>query len=142
MIWLDMIWPTHWDSVNNNVGHFVIILPLCCLYTFKRLEVMQYAVLNWVRSLLGFAIFFWWFIYSFRNLVITIYDTWIKFNISECKPIESIAFAKTHKTGSTTLQNIFLRYAYNHDLTLALPIQGTVNRVSWKLTTSFISEVF
>ena len=64
-----------------------------------------------------------------------------RINISECKPIESIAFAKTHKTGSTTLQNIFLRYAYNHDLTLALPIQGTVNRASWKLTTSVITQL-
>ena len=43
---------------------------------------------------------------------------------SECKPIQSLAFAKTHKSGSTTLQNIILRYGFKNDLTLALPTKG------------------
>ena len=40
---------------------------------------------------------------------------------SECSPVQSLAFAKTHKAGSTTLQNIILRYGYLRDLTFALP---------------------
>lgn len=38
-----------------------------------------------------------------------------------CEPKVSVAFAKTHKTGSTTLQNILLRYGYLRDLTFAIP---------------------
>ena len=40
---------------------------------------------------------------------------------SECTPVQSLAFAKTHKAGSTTLQNIILRYGYLRDLTFAIP---------------------
>ena len=40
---------------------------------------------------------------------------------SECTPVQSVAFAKTHKAGSTTLQNIILRYGYLRDLTFAIP---------------------
>jgi hypothetical protein len=28
----------------------------------------------------------------------------------ECKAVKSVVFVKTHKTASSTLQNIFLRY--------------------------------
>ena len=31
-----------------------------------------------------------------------------------------VAFAKTHKTGSSTLQNIFFRFGVEHNLTFAL----------------------
>jgi len=33
-----------------------------------------------------------------------------------CKPKTKIAFAKTHKTGSSTLQNLLLRYGVKNDL--------------------------
>lgn len=39
----------------------------------------------------------------------------------ECKPRHQIAFAKTHKTGSSSLQNILLRHGDTHNLTFALP---------------------
>ena len=32
-----------------------------------------------------------------------------------------LAFAKTHKTGSSTLQNIFFRFGEDHNLTFAMP---------------------
>jgi len=38
-----------------------------------------------------------------------------------CKPRHQIAFAKTHKTGSSSLQNILLRHGDIHNLTFALP---------------------
>ena len=38
-----------------------------------------------------------------------------------CSPKTSISFAKTHKTGSSTLQNVFLRYGWEHNLTFVLP---------------------
>ena len=37
------------------------------------------------------------------------------------QPRTSIAFAKTHKTGGSTLQNILLRFGYKYGLTFALP---------------------
>ena len=38
-----------------------------------------------------------------------------------CKPVQKLAFAKTHKTGGSTLQNIFMRYGYKNGLTFAIP---------------------
>ncbi|XP_066267283.1 galactose-3-O-sulfotransferase 3-like [Branchiostoma lanceolatum] len=38
-----------------------------------------------------------------------------------CKPRHNIAFIKVHRSGSSTVQNIFLRYAYDHDLVVGLP---------------------
>ena len=35
--------------------------------------------------------------------------------------VTKLAFAKTHKTGSSTLQNIFLRFGVNHDLNFVFP---------------------
>ncbi|XP_060071095.1 galactose-3-O-sulfotransferase 3-like [Ylistrum balloti] len=36
-------------------------------------------------------------------------------------PVQHIAFIKVHKAASTTMENIFLRYGYEHDLVFALP---------------------
>ncbi|TRY70384.1 hypothetical protein TCAL_08906 [Tigriopus californicus] len=41
-----------------------------------------------------------------------------------CNSETKVAFLKTHKCASTTVQNIFLRYAYGHDLNVALPRVG------------------
>ena len=38
------------------------------------------------------------------------------------KPVEDIVFVKTHKTGSSTLQNIFRRYGLKNDLEIAMPV--------------------
>ena len=38
-----------------------------------------------------------------------------------CSPVTKIAFAKTHKTASSTLQNILLRYGYKNGHKIALP---------------------
>lgn len=40
-------------------------------------------------------------------------------------PVRSLSFAKTHKTGGSTLQNIFLRYGWKHNLTFVLPAKRT-----------------
>ncbi|CAH1793405.1 unnamed protein product [Owenia fusiformis] len=40
------------------------------------------------------------------------------------KKTRPIFFLKTHKTGSSTIQNILMRYADKHNLTLALPSKG------------------
>lgn len=37
------------------------------------------------------------------------------------KPVEDIIFVKTHKTGSSTLQNIFRRYGMKKNLPIAMP---------------------
>lgn len=41
-----------------------------------------------------------------------------------CEPIKNIVFLKTHKCGSSTVQNILLRYGDDHNLTFALPTYG------------------
>ncbi len=42
-----------------------------------------------------------------------------------CSPLTKVAFAKTHKTGSSTLQNIFFRFGVRRNLTFALPPKKT-----------------
>ena len=38
-----------------------------------------------------------------------------------CNPINKLIFAKTHKTGSTTVQNVIFRYGMKNNLTFVLP---------------------
>ncbi|EDO33410.1 predicted protein, partial [Nematostella vectensis] len=49
-----------------------------------------------------------------------------------CVPEQSIVFLKTHKTGSSTLTNIFNRFADLRELKVALPLPG-YNRFKWPL---------
>lgn len=41
-------------------------------------------------------------------------------------PKQNYLFLKTHKTGSSTLQNILARYAYNHERFVGLPSSGNL----------------
>lgn len=41
--------------------------------------------------------------------------------LQTCAPVNNLFFLKTHKCASSSLQNIFLRYGKNHNLTFALP---------------------
>ena len=43
----------------------------------------------------------------------------------QCRERRKIIFAKTHKTGSTTLQNILFRFGQQHNLLFVLPKSGT-----------------
>ncbi|CAG0893595.1 unnamed protein product [Darwinula stevensoni] len=45
-----------------------------------------------------------------------------------CIPIHHIAFLKTHKCGSSTVQNILLRYGYDRNLTFVLPREIYLSR--------------
>nr|XP_027237973.1 galactosylceramide sulfotransferase-like [Penaeus vannamei] len=45
---------------------------------------------------------------------------------AQCSPHNHVMFIKTQKCGSTTLQNIFLRYGYKNDLISALPSKGNL----------------
>ena len=38
-----------------------------------------------------------------------------------CEPIHKLIFAKTHKTGSTTVHNIIFRYGMKNNLTFVFP---------------------
>ncbi|XP_071941582.1 galactosylceramide sulfotransferase-like [Antedon mediterranea] len=44
---------------------------------------------------------------------------------TECKPHTNIVFYKTHKCGSSTVQNIFLRFGDKNNLTFAMPVKNT-----------------
>ena len=47
---------------------------------------------------------------------------------SFCKPINNIVFLKTHKTGSSSIQNILMRFGDSNDLTFALPKKANYYR--------------
>ena len=47
-------------------------------------------------------------------------------NATEKKEKKKIAFLKTHKCSSTTIQNILFRYAYKHKLNVVLPKKGNL----------------
>ena len=42
----------------------------------------------------------------------------------DCMPANKVAFMKTHKCASTSIQNILMRYGLNHDLNFVLPLTG------------------
>ena len=44
---------------------------------------------------------------------------------SKCVPVDKIGFAKTHKTASSTVQNIFLRWGLNQGWNFALLSSGS-----------------
>ena len=49
-------------------------------------------------------------------------------SIRKCSPIQHVLFLKTHKTGSTTIANIFFRYGDTRDLTFVL---GEDTLIGW-----------
>ena len=56
-------------------------------------------------------------------------------------PQRYVVFQKTHKCSSTTIQNILLRYAMNHDLVLVLPKEGIhLSHSSNKFNSLFIQD--
>ncbi|CBY13456.1 unnamed protein product [Oikopleura dioica] len=50
----------------------------------------------------------------------------MRFTFPTCEngPSKNVAFLKTHKTGSSTMSNIMLRFADTHNLTVGLPLEG------------------
>eukprot|EP00058_Branchiostoma_floridae_P002579 XP_002588067.1 hypothetical protein BRAFLDRAFT_83066 [Branchiostoma floridae] len=48
-----------------------------------------------------------------------------------CEPQQNVAFVKVHKAGSTTVQSVFLRYGYSHNLTVMLPGGRNPASFSW-----------
>ena len=56
------------------------------------------------------------------NQSIVIYGN--KTDEKQCNPVKQLIFAKTHKTGSTTLQNIIFRFGERNRLMFVLPKSG------------------
>lgn len=54
----------------------------------------------------------------------------LSLELFRCTPVRSIAFVKTHKTGSSTITNILNRFADLRELNVALPAMGDV-RFAW-----------
>ena len=72
-----------------------------------------------------------WKIYLLFSPLVTwlflgqIYQFYLLENLPNSEePRTKVAFLKTHKTASTTIQNILFRYAYKNNLTLVLPDSG------------------
>ena len=47
-------------------------------------------------------------------------------NYKDCQPRKKVAFLKTHKCASTSIQNILLRFGRKHDLNFVLPVKGNI----------------
>ncbi len=58
----------------------------------------------------------------------------------ECDPVQKVAFAKTHKTGSSTVQNILLRYGVKHDLVFAMPPNSWMFHIIDPLNSSLVLD--
>ena len=52
-----------------------------------------------------------------------------------------LAFAKTHKTGSSTLQNIFFRFGEDHNLTFAMPEKSWMFSYKQPFNVSLVMEL-
>ena len=68
--------------------------------------------------------------------------------VDEChtqgRPAQKIVYIKTHKTGSSTLTNIFHRYVLKHDIQVALPLDNIYLGWPWERssTASYLLENF
>jgi len=58
-----------------------------------------------------------------------------------CQPYSKVAFAKTHKTGSSTLQNIFFRYGSHNGLTFAIPEKSWMYSFKEPFNASVITDL-
>ena len=56
------------------------------------------------------------------------------------KPIQDVVFHKTHKTSSSSIQNILLRYAKSNNLTVILPRKGHHLGENRKFDIRFVSD--
>ena len=52
------------------------------------------------------------------------FSNYLQSKTHQCQERRKIIFAKTHKTGSTTLQNILFRFGQQHNLLFLLPKSG------------------
>ena len=74
-------------------------------------------------SLLKNCVFSMLYTYNFSN--ISTQANHFSSETSLCRtPVKDIVFHKTHKTSSTSIQNIMLRYAKSQNLTVILPNEG------------------
>ena len=96
---------------------------------------------------LSCGVYFIYILVFFRTCVFVGYYIYIVVNNGELEkwrmekpPARYIVFQKTHKCSSTTIQNILLRYAMNHDLVLVLPKDGIHLSQSTKFNSMFIQD--
>ena len=55
---------------------------------------------------------------------------------NHCPLRKQVIFAKTHKTGSSTVQNILFRFGQRHNLSFAFPLKNT-----WMFNLSKVFQV-
>ena len=79
---------------------------------------------------------------SFNSLVpisgvpLTSFNSLVPISGVPLKKIFNVAFAKTHKTGSSTLQNVFLRFGQKFDLNFAFPAKSWIFDLNSNLNSS------
>ena len=72
---------------------------------------------------------------------IRIFENSLNNQPQNCTAAKNLIFAKTHKTGSSTLQNIFLRYGWTSNLTFVVPKAKTwMFSFKQKFKTSFAHQ--
>jgi len=62
---------------------------------------------------------------------------WLSNKANQCTPRHSLAFLKTHKCASSTVQNIIFNYGWENNLTFVLPNQSHVFKCDEKFNASY-----
>lgn len=57
-----------------------------------------------------------------------------------CDPVQKVIFAKTHKTGSSTVQNVLLRYGVSNDRLFAMPPKSWMFKLTEDLNSSIVLD--
>lgn len=93
-------------------SRWVLPLVLLCLLTFTFTSLSTY---QWKRD-------------SPQSLPwadrIPVQNSNVAAKRTDCLPVHKIAFMKTHKTASSTVQNILFRYGLDNNLNFVLPLEG------------------
>ena len=76
--------------------------------------------------------------YSFMRVRSELRKELLHDNDSKCDPRKKVAFLKTHKTASTTIQNILLRFGRDNDLNFVLSADGPIMSLNHPFNRSMI----
>ncbi|RVE60368.1 hypothetical protein OJAV_G00180390 [Oryzias javanicus] len=108
------------DLGTPSICHWRLAVPLTCRKMSLKKIFFLLVVICTVSLLLHNRDYLTWYKESFHV------DCPLRLNSPSCqKPKHTnIVFLKTHKTASTTMQNLLFRFGERNNLTVALPIQA------------------
>ncbi|XP_048587739.1 galactose-3-O-sulfotransferase 2 [Nematostella vectensis] len=110
--------------------------PLESNMIFRNLKALFYVICAVSLMIVCVIVVFYDFKTSPRNRSFThgdaiLVDARHNTRKKSCTPKKNVVFLKTHKTGSSTISNIFHRYGEKHDLVFVLPVEETTSLLGW-----------